>query len=548
MKLSLEDALQIYKLSHTSFLFNHFFIKKLEFEWINNIPLYIMNRQKVSHITYSLVKSLTKNEKGYFIRYAELQARKEGNNYLQLFRAIEKQKTPTDTEPYKKFLSPSLLSRLDSESIYLANIILKSLRAFYDASNIRLKIFTLIQNAEIFLQKGMSDAAIKSFKKAGKLADEIGENTIILHVTDRIQSIIINTTRSVSKLGKLLVQQQNYSTDYLYGLKAIELYNHMLNQGDTHPDRKKYTTTELYQNFIKELEQTYKKCNKNYLFGRARVTEYLMIGNYFIDNYEKAYQYQVEKYLIYNSNSEYLNANILDYALSLVYLIDFCRLLNKPKEMHQYFYKLNQIKSIPLLDKSLLIKTAKIEYYTYVGNFDSAVSIIEQVKEDVIQDAKKREGEQQFMLYYLLFAIAFFGVKKYEDSLLWLHKFNLICNKRRMTTELFKEGLFLQIMLHYELNNELLQEYTIKKAYTHLGKIKLLSSYDKLLLKYIKQLFKMPRNRLDRIEIKKWVKELLKINPKIKQSLHIPLALYWLKSKANNESIGTVMKKNTQTK
>lgn len=510
-----------------------------------------MNRQKVSHITYSLVKSLTKNEKGYFIRYAELQARKEGNNYLQLFRAIEKQKTPDDTEPYKKFLSPSLLSRLDSESIYLANIILKSLRAFYDSSNIRLRIFNLIQNAEIFLQKGLSDAAIKSFKKAGKLAHEIGENTLMLYVSGRIQSIVIYTTRSLKDIDASLKKQQEYSKDYLHGIKAVELYSQILHfQSNKHPDRKKYQKEELYKRFIAELEELNKQSNKNLLYGKTRIVEYLMAINYIANNNEKAYQYQKEKYLIYKNNTDYLAANELDYAMTLVYLIDLARLTNRTKEIQLYFQKLNQIESIPVLNKSLLISGVRIEYYCFFGDFESAVLIIRQIEEYLLSHAKTkgRERDEQIMFSYLLFSIAYFGIQKYEDSLLWLHRFNLLCSKPRMTSELYKEGLFLQIMLHYELNNELLQEYTIKKTYTHLSKIKLLSDYDKLLLKYIKLLFKMSRNKLDRAEIKKWVKDLLKANPKIKQSLHIPLALYWLESKANNESIGTVMKKNTQSK
>lgn len=509
-----------------------------------------MNRQKVSHITYSLVKSLTKNEKGYFIRYAELQARKDGNNYLQLFRAIEKQKTPNDTEPYKKFLSPSLLSRLDSESIYLANIILKSLRAFYDTSDSRLKIFTLIQNAEIFLKKGLVDAAIKFFKKAGKLAHEIGENTLMLYVSDRIQSVVIYTTRSLKDIDAAVKKQQEYSKDYLHGIKAIELYSKVLHlQTGKHPDRKNHNKKELYKKFIAELEELNKQYNKNLLYGRTRIAEHLMSINYIANNNERAYQYQKEKYLIYKNNANYLAANELDYAMTLVYLIDFARLTNRTKEIHLYFQKLNQIESIPVLNKSILINGVKIEYYCFFGDFESAVSIIRQIEEEITNQAKVRgrEKDEQIMFCYLLFTIAYFGVQKYEDSLMWLHRFNLLCGKTRMTSELYKEGLYLQIMLHYELNNELLQEYTIKKAYTHLGKIKLLSDYDKLLLKYIKLLFKMPKNRVDRTEIKKWVNDLLKTDTKIKQSLHIPLPLYWLESKANNEGISKTMKKNTRS-
>ena len=78
---------------------------------------------------FELVKSLTKHEKIFFKRYAEIHGKKEPN-YIKLFNAMDSMKEYDEAKLRKKLKKFPWAKRLPYERLYLKNALLESLRAF----------------------------------------------------------------------------------------------------------------------------------------------------------------------------------------------------------------------------------------------------------------------------------------------------------------------------------------------------------------------------------------------------------------------------------
>ena len=100
--------------------------------------------KKPSADLFHLIKSLSRNEKGYFKKYVSRHTLKGENNYVRLFDAIDRQKTYDEDKLLRK---ESYIRQLPLLKNYLYQMILESLENFYSKS--RINIYQLrCQNQE----------------------------------------------------------------------------------------------------------------------------------------------------------------------------------------------------------------------------------------------------------------------------------------------------------------------------------------------------------------------------------------------------------------
>jgi D-tyrosyl-tRNA(Tyr) deacylase len=85
---------------------------------------------KASDSLFRLIKSLSKNEKGYFKKMAEALAGSGGSNYLLLFDAIDKQNEFDEAAIIKKYSKENFVKNLSVTKRNLTDLILKALRLY----------------------------------------------------------------------------------------------------------------------------------------------------------------------------------------------------------------------------------------------------------------------------------------------------------------------------------------------------------------------------------------------------------------------------------
>ena len=101
---------------------------------------------------FFLIKSLSKSEKRYFkvsIPHTE------NAEYLQLFDAIDRQKTFDEEAIKSQFMDKAFVNQLTTIKNYLKNKIFQSLRSFHSKLSVNTELLDIIRNVEILYHKGL---------------------------------------------------------------------------------------------------------------------------------------------------------------------------------------------------------------------------------------------------------------------------------------------------------------------------------------------------------------------------------------------------------
>lgn len=112
---------------------------------------------KSSNNLFLLIKSLTKSEKKYFKRYAQLYSNKKTTNYLRLFDHLNKLEKFDETEFKKKFNA----GKINAQKDYLFRLILKSLISSVSKNIKQFEYREAVQECEVMISKGLLDYAEK---------------------------------------------------------------------------------------------------------------------------------------------------------------------------------------------------------------------------------------------------------------------------------------------------------------------------------------------------------------------------------------------------
>ncbi len=137
---------------------------------------------------FQLVRSLTKTEKRYFSIYTQLHAKSENNDYLKLFRELERQETLDESRIKQNLAGERLLDHYAVTKSYLYDLILKAMRSYSKHSEDK-RVLDLIQDVEFLSSKGIFDQAMQLLLKAKEIAEENGllaNLDLLLHWEKRI--------------------------------------------------------------------------------------------------------------------------------------------------------------------------------------------------------------------------------------------------------------------------------------------------------------------------------------------------------------------------
>ena len=119
---------------------------------------------------FLLIKSLNKSEKRYFKRFCFNQ--KTNNNYLRLFDAYDAQSDFDDLAIRQKFEGEPFIRQLHVTKSYLNQLILKSLRNYYQSLSRQGELKDLIRNIEILFYKELFDQCDYEIQKAERMAGQ----------------------------------------------------------------------------------------------------------------------------------------------------------------------------------------------------------------------------------------------------------------------------------------------------------------------------------------------------------------------------------------
>jgi hypothetical protein len=117
---------------------------------------------------FVLVKSMDKNEKGYFRKFSKIHGSRRQGNYLKLFDCLAAMDTYDEAKVREAFKGEKFLAQLGVTKLYLRNLIIKSLRNYISDSDPEIELLNALAEVALLDKRKMYDSALKLINKLKK--------------------------------------------------------------------------------------------------------------------------------------------------------------------------------------------------------------------------------------------------------------------------------------------------------------------------------------------------------------------------------------------
>jgi hypothetical protein len=452
---------------------------------------------KPSTELFQLIKSLSKSEKRYFKLASSLQSGEK--NYMKLFDAIERQ--DEYDEPYlkNKFAKETFIKHLPSEKNHLYNLILKSLRGFYADKSAGAILQEQLRNIELLFDKALYKECSKLIRKAKKIAYDYEKYYFLLDLIDW-EKILVEEEYSRGNFSKdlnKLVQEESDSLEKLRNMAEYQILYSQINYairrgGFTRSKEEKLTVQKISGHHLikgKNTALTTKAATAcYYIKGMCASTE--MDVDLAFDNFTKVVKIMEDNPTVMQElPKRYVKAlnNLLYVYMDREDWKNCSHTTNKLKGLANKtgFESIDvQLKLFTLSNNTELLSCI------VKGDFNQA---IEKVIPSILNGLKKYDGKinaEEDMLFYYNISRAYFGAGDFKAALKYI---NLVLNNKEtgLREDVYSFARLLNLLIHYELGNYDLLDYTIKSTKRSVAKNHRNYKFETLFLKDLKKILKV---------------------------------------------------------
>lgn len=449
---------------------------------------------KPSTELFQLIKSLTKSEKRYFKLSSSLQSGEK--NYLKLFEAIELQSEYDEDAIKEQFKAETFIKHLPSEKNHLYNLILKSLRGFYADNSAAAVLQEHLRNIELLYNKALYKECSKYITKAKTIAYNFEKYYFLLDLINWDKKLVEEGyQRGVfeADLNKLVDEE----TDCIEKLRNIAEYQMLYSQINSVMRKGGYTRNPEEAELVKKISSHPLITGKNTAQTLKAATACFSIKAMCLianGDYNSAFEHLQKVIRIMESNSfimkelpkryikalnstmyAYLNNNDVDNCLLYVEKI---KALTEQPGFESIDIQLNLF-SLP--------NNAELLAYCYSGEYKKAIDeVIPAAIQGIEKYDDKLSNESVLLLYYNISRV-YFGAGEYKLAL----KYNnmvLNSNEPILRQDVFTFARLVNLIIHYELGNYDLLEYTIKSTKRFVAKSQRNYQFESVFLKHIKKL------------------------------------------------------------
>ena len=428
---------------------------------------------------FYLIKSLTSNELSNFRK--SVSGKK---NFMELFNAIEKQESYDENEIKELFKNRKFIRQLHVTKNQLIKQILRSIRNDNANFSINIKLNNLLSEIELLYQRELFDQCSFLMEKSLKLAKEHEKNSylvILLNWRSKINIQHKNISNTRTHIEETIQQQRNYLENSLiendYWKLTFLQFDYFSKSAD---EKKNFYNNPLLLDagLAKTLRSKINYYHINYVNATTS------------DNPGKALEYLNSLVEILESHPSRIVEEPSSYIITLNNKVS---LLLNTKQYDQIPETLEKIRSIPTkfnlhqkenIAVRLILRTFNIELEMYrdIKDYKKAEKLIMEI-EYFIQSNQKSITDDYIVLFYYQFAYIYFMISKYDNALSWTNKI-FQSNFEKIRTDLFTYARFLNLMIHYELDNNIVLKYAVDATRKYLKRKRTLLHFEKVLLKF----------------------------------------------------------------
>jgi len=464
---------------------------------------------------FDLIKSLTKSEKRFIKIHASRYTMKGRNNYLKIFDAIDKLKE-FDDKKFREKINPKMFNgNLRGIKNYLYHLILDCLDFYHRDSSIDRKASKYINIARILSEKRLDEQSDKIIAKTKKLSDEF----------NRFENVIsLNTLRKVTGFKRETITSEDIQSFYLENFAATDSM------------RIKLEYNKIYDELV------FKRLKLGLISNPAEKKR-------FIANYNNLYFSQAPKSHAFDVNMYYLLSKI-EYSRILmdtqdggVYIRELIALFNKhvnriADNLNHYLYALNvfiservyginrveadeilkKIISIPLqIGEKSIAHDMRVQIFQIYYVLLTHISLIFRDYETAIAfvrkfEAEKKKFEVDFTPSFRLcmqsnIACIYFGAGQFKQALKWCN--DAMAHPPKTRDDVVAVVRILNLLIHYELGNEIILPSMIKSTNNYFTKRKEKKIFVAVFISFLRSVVKAETAEDKRILFDKFKKEII---------------------------------------
>ncbi len=497
-----------------------------------------------------LVKSLTKSEKGFLKVYiARRSPRGDNLIYLRIFERMERQDQGTYDEKALIRETGIKPSRLPNLKNYLSGLILQSLRELYSKHTVTGLIRGWIADAEILYKKALYKQARKIITRVKHLAYAHEKWILLLEILHWERRLVTAETYTYSLDNQLtsLIDEEKRILSKLsatgeYKALSEKIFVLLKKYGEP---RNMATAEE----FRKILRNPLLKTSDKSLPVEARYYLYFILANlyYGLGDKQKDYIYRKKIVELSDSSPEWIRENTEQYTGQLNNLLISQTTLRKYAEILSVVKKLRALPARSVITQANIFASAsfyELNVYIDTGDFAKGIPLIPGIEKELLKYSAKINKAKELLLYYNC-ACIYFGTGEYNRALHWLNKI-LNDTPVQLRQDLYCVARVLSLIIHLELHNISLLEYSVKSTYHFLYKQKMLYRFEALILDFIRK--KIPKiiTRPELVaELRDLKEKLVKVSedPFEKKALDYFNFIAWIDSKIEGRSFAEMVKR-----
>jgi hypothetical protein len=446
---------------------------------------------KNSDSLFVLIKSLTRNEKGYFKKFVSKYSDVEGRRYVQLFNMIDIQKEYDEDKIKKKITNDKEELDLSVLKNYLYQAVLKSLRSYHSELSIDSKLQNMLKDAEILYAKSLYADAEAILKKALTQAKRYQRHTVLLDIYFQLYRLIMVTEKSREEYEKHIDQYFNEQLEILEAYAQITHYRMLRARVMYLPSlREKDNSEKENVELSKILQSPFLQDNAQFLSNKAGYSYHWILGvlnTFTLNNQTAAYNYNNIYVKSLEKDPLFLNEEMVPYIGALNNLLINLVRLQKYEEFESTIKKLRMI---PIKFPVYKVRIMELEWnigllnYIVSGQIDKGLQFLENNESDFLKHEDGMSKSMRIGIYDSI-SILYFVAGNYSVALKWANKIILSDWNVRPDVTCFSH--LLALIIQFEKKNYELIDHTYKHTYrfitNHMGK----GGLEYILLNFIKK-------------------------------------------------------------
>lgn len=498
---------------------------------------------KPSEVLFDLIRSLSKGEKRNFKLLAQLGSGSKA--YIRLFDLVDRQAVYDESRLIRQYQKIQPKGQFSVAKNYLYKSIIKSL-VYFDKSD-RSEQSSLIQEIRALMSKRLYKHAYKQLKKAKEGANQresfdelmvlLELEELVLHRLEKIQDYEQSIHR-IEREQKIMMQKMVNLQQYRALWHEITMLVRKRVVARNSDSEKKIE--QILGNPLMENEQQAMTVQ-----AKIRYNAILHRVWFYRANHHKCLEFTQRMVELYENSPEIRKNNLLDFiyvrgVLAVHYF--------KVEEFDLSFKMMEELKAVEV--KSPEAKVLKFERYYQAmltillerGVDEEAFQFMEEMQAALIGIEGSIEENFKLIIYFC-FAQFYLQVQDYKSALQWINRF-LNMPKTNLRADLQCNARIINLLVHYELGNYELVDYSLKSTYRFIFKRREMNQFEKISLRYIKKLIHAPESESADIlfEFKFKLEKLFEEDSYAERaSMGIDM-LSWLESKIRKCSMATIKK------